>query len=94
MFVHYPLKHAKMHCFHTNQIANMCWSLLKKAYPTSMMKVLQLGCQLPMESHQQKRKTLSDLYFQPDLETACVRMLSRAKELLTLRRRNEELFRL
>jgi hypothetical protein len=58
------------------------------------MNVLQLGCQLPSEPHQQNPSTLSDLHLQPDLETACIRMLSRAKELLTLRRRNEELFRL
>jgi hypothetical protein len=94
MFAHYPMKFTKMQCFNTNQVANMVWSLLKKVYPRSIMNVLQLGCQLPADPNQQKCRTLREIHLQPDLETASIRMLSRAKELLILRRRNEEMFRL
>ncbi|CAB9530960.1 expressed unknown protein [Seminavis robusta] len=94
MFAHYPIKFTKMCCYNTNQAANIVWSLVKNVYPSSLMNVLQLGCQIPSESYEEAPKSLSERYLQPDLNQACLRMLTRANSLLTLRCRNDELFRL
>lgn len=95
MFAQYPMDFSKFLAFNTNSVANMIWSLLKKVYPPSLLGKLQLGCQVSNEGQIGRGAiTLAEKWLLPTVDDAYQRMLTRAKDLLVWRRRNEELFRL
>lgn len=90
----YPIKFSKFLAFNTGFVTNICWSVLKKIYPPAITGVLQLGCRVPLVGDQEVPLKLEETYLQPSMKTAYERLLLRAKDLLSLRRKNEEFFRL
>ncbi|CAB9520487.1 expressed unknown protein [Seminavis robusta] len=94
MFAQYPIKFRQLLCFNTGTVANVCWSLVRRLYPTSLTNVLELGCEVPCQFGDDFPKPLAHQYLQPSLQEAYCRQLLRAKDLLSLRAKNEQLFRL
>ena len=68
--------------------------MLKRVFPPSLIQVIQLGCRIPLEDGQAYAATLEETYLQPNQEEAYQRLLERAKDLLTLRAKNQALFQL
>ncbi|CAB9505571.1 expressed unknown protein [Seminavis robusta] len=90
----YPITFTKFLAFNTGTLANMFWSLVKNVYSKALISKLQLGCRVPLGEEDEVPRSLSDIYLQPSLEETNKRMLVRARQLFTLRARNEANFRL
>lgn len=90
----YPVHYSKVLAYNTNALANIMFAMVKKIFPLSLMKALQLGCRIPMTELEEVPRPLSAMYLQPSMEACNLRMMLRAKDLLLLRAKNESNFRL
>ncbi|CAB9505568.1 expressed unknown protein [Seminavis robusta] len=90
----YPHRFSGFLAFNTGTLANLMFALVKHVYSKALMSKVQLGCHIPLGEEDEVPRSLSEIYLQPSLEEANKRMLVRARELFTLRARNEANFRL
>lgn len=88
----YPIKFSRLSAYNTNSAANMMFALTKHIFPRSMMDAVQLGCQVAPEEG--IARPLADIYLQPNLQECNHRMLTKARQLLSLRAKNDAGFRL
>ncbi|CAB9497974.1 expressed unknown protein [Seminavis robusta] len=88
----YPVQCSKFLVFNTGTIANVMFSLTKHIFPPAIMSKVELGCTVPLGEENEAPRSLSEMYLQPSLLEANNRMLSRARELMTLRTKMEAHF--
>lgn len=88
----YPFISKKVMEYNSNSIIPIFWSIFKPMMPKNFTTEFEFGCTI--ESDSTHRRTLSELYLQPNQEEAKVHLLKRAHELLSTRAMNEKSFKL
>lgn len=95
LWVHFPAKVKKIQVYNTNTMVTTAWSLLKSILPQDQRMVMELGCQIEVDSDPNNPKlALTDLYFQPSFPVAMKHLLQRVRCLLALRYHNYQHFKL
>jgi len=91
----YPMLERHLLAYNTGYIANVGFGLAKKILPKSMLDSIQLGCRvIENDESRNPTKRLCEFYLQPNLGTAQLNLLERAKILMAMRQHNEAIFRL
>ena len=104
ILVPYPMGFQKIKYFHTGMFINLINSLKKRFLPRRITEKVETGCRLDDATSATAAdgtggsgappRRLSDVYLQPDLETANIRLVGRLEACLQARLENEKTFRL
>jgi hypothetical protein len=89
-----PVHFHGINVYNTNVVANLMFSMAKPFMNQNMKRTLQLGLQVDEYPGTPTARRLSELYSQPNLEAAQVRVLQRIRTLAMLRLVKDQQFRL
>jgi len=99
-----PIKFKSMKGYNTNVVANLMFSMARPFMGPEMKKSVQLGCQVItgdtaenatlINNTHSSNASLAEFYLQPSLQAAELRILQKAQALLSVRKYNEQVFRL